>query len=68
MPKIIDSDIKVLIKSAGAPKSSFDTINNEEFMKQAREFRGYDVQLIRQNCKGCYHNVANSSLDCYESA
>lgn len=37
-----DAAINAMIKMAGAPKRFFDRIDRDQFIEQAREFKGYD--------------------------
>lgn len=43
--------IRYLMKSAGSPKSHFDTINKDEFIKQAREFESFDYDSLDKIAK-----------------
>jgi len=45
------SFIKVLIKISGAPKTSFDKIDVNEFINQAREFESYDYDSMDKVAK-----------------
>lgn len=46
-----ESYIKLLMKSAGSPKTHFSTIDTEEFIKQAREFQSFDYDSLDKVAK-----------------
>lgn len=46
-----DAYIKLLMKVAGASKTSFDKLQTDEFIKQAREFRGFDYDGLDKIAK-----------------
>ncbi|ADL58455.1 M48 family metalloprotease [Methanothermobacter marburgensis] len=41
-----DAAINAMIKMAGAPKTFFDRIDRDQFIEQAREFKGYDYDNL----------------------